>query len=62
LLLIENSNEHELLDILEVIQDDEKNLEFFTKNIKSKIDAFLAQNDTKTNAIIEEEKEYLVNM
>jgi hypothetical protein len=56
---VEVNNEETVSDIYEALKDDEKNIEFFTKNLKEKLNAFLNKDSDKLNSIIETEVEVI---
>jgi len=52
---IEVNNEETISDVYEAIKDDVGSVEFFTKNLKEKMDAFANKDSDKLNRIIETE-------
>ncbi len=59
---VEVNNEETVSDIYEALKDDEKNIEFFTKNLKEKLNAFLNKDSDKLNSIIETEVEVIKDL
>jgi alpha-galactosidase/6-phospho-beta-glucosidase family protein len=59
---VEVNSEETVSDIYEALKDDEKNIEFFTKNLKEKLDAFLNKDSDKLNSVIETEVETIKDL
>ncbi len=59
---IEVNNEEILRDIYEVLKDDVENVEFFAKNLRGKMDAFVTRDNDKLNATIDEEIAIIKNV
>ncbi len=58
---IEVNNEEIINDVYEVMKDDVGSVEFFTKNLKDKLDAFTSKDSAQLNKIVDEEVEMVKN-
>ncbi len=59
---VEVATDDELGDIFEFLSNEPEQLNFLTKNLKGKLEAILAKDSDKLNAIIDEEIEAINNI
>jgi len=59
---IEVNSEEVVGDIYEALKSDVGSIEFFTKNLRNKMDAFVNRDSDKLNAIIDEEVDAIKNI